>query len=176
MPPEDVPVRRLRDERVLRGRRDDRHPGADREPAPDIEGGRGRTAREARAQRFGVRGRTSTTKRGPRKPENVVASIRRDRGRDAGAGIAPSGARGRRRGSADADSRDVAAETSVTVTFERNTYMRSRFATDSAISPGSSMAKPSAVAPRPRHRTKFASIRPLGELKLPYGTRLARAP
>ena len=61
----------------------------------------------------------------------------------------------------------MSADTSASVTFERNTYIVSRFLTDSAMSAGSSMRKPSSGG-EVRHRTKLAIIRPFGELKLAY--------
>ncbi len=57
------------------------------------------------------------------------------------------------------------AETSVSVTFERRTYIASRLVTGAAMSSGSSARNPSGFA-RCRHSGKFASIRPFGELKL----------
>jgi hypothetical protein len=48
-------------------------------------------------------------------------------------------------------------------TFDRKTYMRRRFATASAMSAESSIAKPS-FARASRQSTKLASILPLGEL------------
>src|SRR6266545_4444096 len=61
--------------------------------------------------------------------------------------------------------RMVSLDTSVTVTFDRNTYIERRLRIGSAMSAGSSPRK---SAPPSFQSTKLARIRPLGELKLVY--------
>ncbi len=60
-------------------------------------------------------------------------------------------------------SRTESAETSSTATFDRSTYIVRRLPTAPAMSPGMSARKSEGPS---RQSTKFASIRPCGELKL----------
>jgi hypothetical protein len=65
--------------------------------------------------------------------------------------------------------RAVAPDSSAIVTFERSTYIESRFATVGAISPGRRIRNRSHCGGS-HQMTKFASIRPFGELKHAYRT------